>query len=53
MDYVTSADGTRIAFDRLGQGPLAILVTGGLDGGGENAPLAAELATALTQFLRS
>lgn len=48
MDYVTSADGTRIAFDRLGQGPLVILLTGGLDDGSENAPLAAELATGFT-----
>ena len=48
MEYVTSADGTRIALDRLGQGPLVILVTGGLDDGNENAPLAAELAAGFT-----
>src|SRR5687768_4739140 len=48
MDFVTSSDGTRIAFKRLGQGPLVILVTGGLDDGSENAPLAAELASGFT-----
>ena len=29
MDTVTSKDGTTIAFDRLGQGPAVILVSGG------------------------
>ena len=30
MDTVTSADGTRIAFDRTGDGPPLILVAGAL-----------------------
>src|SRR5437879_1553618 len=29
MDYVTSKDGSKIAFDRLGEGPPVILVCGG------------------------
>ena len=37
---VTSADGTRIAYDRKGTGPAVILVGGTLDDGAENAPLA-------------
>jgi pimeloyl-ACP methyl ester carboxylesterase len=44
MRRVTSKDGTPIAYDRQGSGPAVILVTGGLDDGAENAPLAAELA---------
>ena len=31
---MTSADGTRIAYDRQGDGPAVVLVTGGLDDGG-------------------
>jgi len=50
MDYVASADGTRIAVDRQGEGPVVILVAGGLDDGTENAPLAAELAGAFTVY---
>jgi hypothetical protein len=30
MDTVTSADGTRIAYDRYGEGPAVILVNGAL-----------------------
>jgi Alpha/beta hydrolase family len=48
MDHVHSRDGTRIAYERLGQGPAVILVGGGLDDGSENAPLAAELAAWFT-----
>jgi pimeloyl-ACP methyl ester carboxylesterase len=44
MNRVTSKDGTSIAYERQGSGPAVILVTGGLDDGSENAPLAAELA---------
>jgi hypothetical protein len=47
---VSSRDGTRIAFDRRGDGPALILVGGGLDDGSENAPLAAELARSFTVF---
>src|ERR1044072_1477763 len=48
MPRVTSKDGTPIAYDRLGSGPVVILVGGGLDDGSENAPLAAELAASFT-----
>ena len=47
---VTSRDGTRIAYDRQGEGPALILVGGGLDDGAENVPLAAELARSFTVF---
>jgi pimeloyl-ACP methyl ester carboxylesterase len=50
MPRVTSKDGTPIAYDRLGSGPVVILVGGGLDDGSENAPLAAELAARFTVF---
>ena len=46
--YVTSADGTEIAYDRLGEGP-PIVVIGGLFNTRETTrALAEELATALT-----
>jgi pimeloyl-ACP methyl ester carboxylesterase len=48
MPVVTSTDGTRIAFERLGQGATVILVGGGLDDGSENQSVAAELATQFT-----
>lgn len=44
MPPVTSKDGTKIAYDRQGDGPAIILVGGALDDGSENAPLAPELA---------
>jgi pimeloyl-ACP methyl ester carboxylesterase len=44
MAYVTSADGTSIAYQRDGSGPAVILIGGGLDDGSENVPLARELA---------
>jgi hypothetical protein len=44
MPHVTSADGARIAYSIDGSGPAIILTTGSLDGGSENAPLAAELS---------
>lgn len=44
MAYVTSADGTSIAYQRDGNGPPVILIGGGLDDGSENAPLGEELA---------
>jgi pimeloyl-ACP methyl ester carboxylesterase len=46
MSIVTSADGTPIAYDRVGDGPPLILVDGALcyRGSGPNGPLAAELA---------
>ena len=50
MPHVTSKDGTPIAYQREGTGPPVILVTGGLDDGSENAPLATELAAHFTVF---
>ena len=48
--WVTSADGTSIAYDRQGTGPAVILVGGVLDDGGENAPLAVLLAEHFTVY---
>jgi pimeloyl-ACP methyl ester carboxylesterase len=40
MPYVTSADGTRIGYDRLNEdGPVLVLISGGLDDGTESVPL--------------
>jgi len=50
MAYVTSADGTSIAFQRDGSGPAVILIGGGFDDGSENAPLARELAEEFTVY---
>ena len=50
MDRVISKDGTSIAYERQGNGPAVILVTGGLDDGSENAPLAEELARSFTTY---
>src|SRR5215831_9865592 len=47
---VTSQDGTIIVFDRLGAGPLVILVSGGSVDRSSNAPLAALLAERFTAF---
>ncbi|TCC58489.1 alpha/beta hydrolase [Kribbella pittospori] len=44
MEKVTSADGTAIAYDRLGEGPAVVLVCGGSVDRMSNAPLAALLA---------
>jgi alpha-beta hydrolase superfamily lysophospholipase len=48
MEHATSADGTRIAFDRLGSGPPVILVCGGSVDRMSHAGLAALLAEELT-----
>jgi pimeloyl-ACP methyl ester carboxylesterase len=47
---VISKDGTPIVYDRSGAGAPVILVTGGLDDGSENAPLARELAKSFTVY---
>ncbi|MFC7623143.1 alpha/beta fold hydrolase [Microlunatus sp. GCM10028923] len=47
-EQVASADGTLIAYQRQGDGPVLIMVGGGLDDGSENGPLAAELADTFT-----
>jgi pimeloyl-ACP methyl ester carboxylesterase len=44
MDTVTSRDGTTLVYDRLGQGPPVVLVSGGSVDRGSNAGLAGELA---------
>jgi pimeloyl-ACP methyl ester carboxylesterase len=50
MDRVTSKDGTSIAFDKLGDGPPVILVTGGSVDRSSNASLADALAPDFTVF---
>ena len=50
MDQVTSRDGTTIAFDRLGDGPPVVLVSGGSVDRGSNASLAAALESQFTVF---
>jgi hypothetical protein len=50
MEKVTSADGTSIAFDRLGAGPAVVLVCGGSVDRMSNAPLAALLAEHFTVY---
>src|SRR2546422_580674 len=50
MDTVTSKDGTTIAFDRLGEGPAVILVSGGSVDRMSNAGVAALLASDFTVF---
>lgn len=50
MRKVTSKDGTTIAFDRLGDGPPAILVVGASVDRSANAPFAALLAQHFTVF---
>ena len=43
MRFVTSADGTTIALDRLGDGPPVIMVVGAFNTRSTTAPLAAAL----------
>jgi pimeloyl-ACP methyl ester carboxylesterase len=50
METTTSKDGTTIAFDRLGDGPPVVLVTGGSVDRMDNAPLADALASSFTVF---
>ena len=50
MAYLTSADGTSIAYRRDGNGPALILIGGGLDDGSENAPLGQVLAHHFTVY---
>lgn len=50
MNHVTSSDGTSIAYESLGSGPVVILVGGGLVDRSENSPLAAELAARFTVY---
>ncbi|MDQ4132234.1 MAG: alpha/beta hydrolase, partial [Actinomycetota bacterium] len=48
MEAVLSADGTPIAFDRLGSGPPLILVVGAFNVRATTAPLADALQEAFT-----
>ncbi|MBK8445593.1 MAG: alpha/beta hydrolase [Micropruina sp.] len=49
MTHTTSADGTLIGYDRLSDnGPVVVLVAGGLDDGTENIPLGAHLTNEFT-----
>ncbi|MFI6317718.1 alpha/beta fold hydrolase [Nonomuraea sp. NPDC050556] len=48
MPQVISRDGTSIAYEQVGSGPVVVLVGGGLDDGAENRPLAQELAEDFT-----
>ena len=50
MAFVTSADGTRIEFDRTGSGPPMILLSGGPGDRSAEKPLAEALAPFLTVF---
>jgi pimeloyl-ACP methyl ester carboxylesterase len=51
-DYLTSADGTRIAYERTGSGPALILVDGAMcyRASGPARPLAKELADSFTVY---
>jgi len=47
MPHVYSADGTSIGYDRLSdEGPVLVLIGGGLDDGTEDRPLASTWPTA-------
>ena len=50
MGTVTSKDGTRIAFDRSGEGPAIILVVGAFNDRATGAPLARSLEQHFTVF---
>jgi pimeloyl-ACP methyl ester carboxylesterase len=50
MNIVTSQDGTKIAYDRQGQGPALIVVDGALCARGSKADLAGLLAPHLTVY---
>jgi hypothetical protein len=48
MPVVVSKDGTAIAYQATGSGPVVVLVGGGLDEGAENAPLMSVLSERFT-----
>jgi pimeloyl-ACP methyl ester carboxylesterase len=50
MDKVKSSDGTYIAFERLGEGPVIVIVGGSLADHQFYAPLANELAGHFTVY---
>ncbi|ARP72467.1 alpha/beta hydrolase [Streptomyces pluripotens] len=47
-EMTTSRDGTRLAYDVIGQGPMVILVSGALSTGGTMMPLATRLSDRCT-----
>ena len=49
-DKVTSKDGTIIAYERVGQGPSLLVITGAFNDRSKGAPLAAALAGQFTVF---
>src|SRR5688500_12273320 len=50
MDFVTSHDGTRIGYDRIGSGPAVIVIGGGPVDRSAESPLAALLAEQFTVY---
>jgi len=50
VDFVTSKDGTQIAYERSGSGPAVVLVCGGSVDRQANAPFAEGLAATFTAF---
>jgi hypothetical protein len=48
MSKLRSKDGTEIAYTRDGNGPVVVLVSGGLDDGSENATLVPAMAGTFT-----
>src|ERR1043166_4295563 len=50
MEFVTSKDGTKIGYDRIGNGPPVVLVSGGSVDRFTNAPVGEVLADTFTIF---
>jgi len=50
MRQVVSEDGTRIAYDKIGQGPSLVIIGGALGDHRFYAPLASELAREFTVY---
>jgi pimeloyl-ACP methyl ester carboxylesterase len=50
VQQVTSKDGTKLAVERVGEGPAIVLVGGAFVDRSENAPLAEELASRFTVY---
>ncbi len=50
LQYVTSKDGTTIAYDRMGDGPAVVLVSGGSVDRSSNAGLGEQLARQFTVY---
>ncbi|GAA4893355.1 alpha/beta hydrolase family protein [Stackebrandtia albiflava] len=50
MPHVVSADGTRIGYERLGEGPPVVIVSGAMSLGAAAIPLSEELASRFTVY---